>query len=209
MPAAQALVAMTSRVGGDARRGPCGSRPAASRSKRPDARVLEDPHARRRARRAAARAPAPPAARSPRSARARRRGATRDPERRAISSGASRRNGPDAEPLAERDDALPGAHLRRARSPSRASPACRKCASIPCARRTRRSRRSRPPSPRATRTASASPHSATSEESFGHQDSTNPPLRPDAPPPQMSCSSTTTSQAGSSRLIRGPSTGPT
>ena len=40
-----------------------------------------------------------------------------------------------------------------------------------------------------------------SDGNFAHHDSTNPPFRPDAPPPQMSCSSSTTSQSGASRLI--------
>ena len=37
---------------------------------------------------------------------------------------------------------------------------------------------------------------------FGHQDSAIPPLRPDAPPPQMSASTSTTSSVGSRSLKR-------
>ena len=154
------------------------------------------------ARRAAARGRAPPAGPSPPSRSStpaqvhRRAGAARD------LLGLEPLERLDAEPLAERDDAVPRADLRGASSPSTASRPGGSAASIPCASQ------NSPISPiaaseaRATRTASSSPQSRASEESFGHQQSTKPPLRPDAPPPQTSCSSTTTSQAGSCSLMR-------
>ena len=122
-----------------------------------------------------------------------------DPERRAISSGASLRKVPT--PSFSQSATTPShAPSCAAEVAVHSHPALRKCASIP------RSAQNVPISsiaasdPRATRTASASPHRRTSEESLGHQERTNPPFLPDAPPPQMSCSSTTTSREGSSRL---------
>ena len=46
------------------------------------------------------------------------------------------------------------------------------------------------------------PHSSTRVPSLAHHEIAKPPLRPLAPPPQMSCSSTTTSHEGSRCLIR-------
>ena len=115
MPAAQAFVAMTSRSRRDATRASVRIRTGPPRD-RTTGRACSRRSARRpRAPPAAARARAPPAARSPRSSSSTPARWTAEPERRAISSGASLRNGPDAEPLAERDDALPRAHLRRRR----------------------------------------------------------------------------------------------
>ena len=54
---------------------------------------------------------------------------------------------------------------------------------------------------RARRRPSSSPSRSTSVGSFAHHDVQKPPLRPLAPPPQMSASTMTTSQSGSSRLI--------
>src|SRR2546428_11657689 len=49
---------------------------------------------------------------------------------------------------------------------------------------------------RHARTAASGPYSATSPSSSSHHPLAKPPLRPLGPPPQMSCSSTTTPRLG-------------
>src|SRR5204862_5749456 len=70
-------------------------------------------------------------------------------------------------------------------------------ASIPCAAQ----KRSISPIPSAERrqseSASSAPTTFASDGNFAHQESAKPPLRPEAPPPQTSRSTTTTSQLGS------------
>ena len=62
---------------------------------------------------------------------------------------------------------------------------------------------------RHSRSASASPQRAVRLASFGHQDNAMPPLRPDAPPPQMSRSRIATSHPGSRSLMRSAVHSPT
>src|SRR5258708_6637157 len=81
-------------------------------------------------------------------------------------------------------------------------PPRRKSASILCAKQKSRISSIASSELRPTRTASSAPNKLVREESLGHHDRTNPPLRPDAPPPQISCSRITTSHAGSASLIR-------
>ena len=129
MPAAQALVAMTSFSAVSLPRS-VGSRPAGAREG-PDARVLEDPHARLRA----------PTRRRPRASAAGWTVAalgsstparwTDEPERRAISSGGSRRNG--STPSFSQSATTPSqAPICAVEVAVQSQPAWRKCASIPC-----------------------------------------------------------------------------
>ena len=123
-----------------------------------------------------------------------------EPARRATSSGLEALEGVDSRAARRARRRRPRRRRATASSPStgsrrggtgrrcRARRRTRRCASIACAEAW------------PSRSASSTPQSLIRLASFGHQDSTMPPLRPDAPPPQTSRSSTTTSHAGSRRL---------
>ena len=76
------------------------------------------------------------------------------------------------------------------------------CASMPCSSQNAPISSTAASQARASASAPSAPHSCTSVPSLAHQEIAKPPLRPLAPPPQMSCSSTTTSHDGSRCLMR-------
>jgi hypothetical protein len=116
---------------------------------------------------------------------------TGEPVRRADLVGREALERVDAVRLAQAHDAVPDADVRRRAWPSTGSPRGRSGSRSRCARANSPDLPHRVRRPHgASRTASSSPQIFARLDSFGHQLSTMPPLRrPDAPPPQTSCSS--------------------